>query len=711
MSIIQRIREKGALISAIVIALALLGFILMDAFAGRTGMMNGQVSSYVGKVNGEKIDRIEFERKIKDMESRYLAQGAQLDDNMRQQMMMQLWEQEVNQIVMEEEYEELGLDVTDKELRNFLLASPSAEIKQQFTDAQGNFNATTAQQSFNNAVLKDPVQKEGARNYFLSQKYMALLTGSIYIPKWVIEKRNADNALMAKFSYVSVPYSSIADSTVKVTDEDIKEYINDHKRDFEQKEETRGISFVMFSAAPSSADSAAIRTQVEELKPQFAAATDNGAFLARQGSTLPFFNGYVSKNAIQVPAKDSVLAQPTGVVYGPYLDGSNYVLSKIVDSRTLPDSVKCRHILLGTMNPQTGQPLMADSVAKAKADSIAAAIRNGASFDLLDSLYSTDEVAKREKGVMTFSSTDIQGENFAKEFGQFILFDGKPGDKKVVKTQFGWHYIEIMEHKNPQPHYKIAYMAKQILASAETDQDAHNQANQFAGDSRDLNSFNANYDKSLRTKGIQKLIANDIRPMDFSVNGIPAQARSFVKKIFEADKGDVLEPERVGDNYVVAIITEVNEPGLMSVTAARMYVEPLIRNRKKAEIIIRNIGQVTTLEQVATKTAQQIQTLDSVRFNGGELGYEPRVLGAAFNPANKGKVVNQPIEGISGVYVIRVENQATTPVEAANVEELRKLEEMQRKQAFMSQMQQGYNPFAQVLKESAKIVDNRAEFY
>ena len=157
---------------------------------------------------------------------------------------------------------------------------------------------------------------------------------------------------------------------------------------------------------------------------------------------------------------DSIAGLAKNAVFGPYLDGGNHVLAKMLDIKILPDSVKCRHILLGTKNPQTGQPIMDDSTAHRLADSIALAIRNGSNFDTLETKFSTDVAAHRDKGVMTFSSVDIQGDNFAKEFGQFILFDGKPGDKKVVKTYFGWHYIEILNFINPEPHYKVAYMAK-----------------------------------------------------------------------------------------------------------------------------------------------------------------------------------------------------------------------------------------------------------
>ena len=129
-------------------------------------------------------------------------------------------------------------------------------------------------------------------------------------------------------------------------------------------------------------------------------------------------------------------------------------------------------------------------------------------------------------------------------------------------------------------------------------------------------------------------------------------------------------------------------------------------------MIVKNIGQVTTLEEVAAKTKQTIQVSDSLRLSGGRsFGYEPKVLGAIFNPANKGKVVTQPIVGMNGVYVIKVEDQTTTPVEVANIEDQRKQLEMQMQNQLRQQMQYGMNPILDPLKKSATIKDNRAKFY
>lgn len=716
MSVIQSIRDKYARWAVVAIALSLLGFILMDAFAGRTNILGGN-STTVGKINGEEIDVQEFEQKVKAQEAMAQQQGYNLGEEGRQQIIESVWNSEIDQALLEDEFEKLGLTVGKKEINDMLFGdNPPADLKQNFSDpATGVYNPQQVQQYF--ATLRKsgtPEQKAQMNQYLASlelqrmnEKYVSLLSNSTYFAKWFVEKQNVDNSLIANVSYVGIPYSSVSDSAVKVSDEEIQDYINERKEEFKQEDETRSINYIMFNAAPTATDSAAVKNQIQTLKSEFASASDNAAFLSRNGSSIPLFDAYVAKSKIQVPAKDSILSLPVGGVYGPYADGNSLVLAKVVDVKTLPDSVKVRHILLGTSNPQTGQMLMPDSVAKAKADSIAAAIRSGANFDTLEARYSTDVAAHQQQGVMTFSSTDIQGENFAQEFGQFILFDGKPGDKKVVKTNFGYHYIEILNYINPEPHYKVAYMAKPIVASDETDNTASNAATQFAGDSRDLSAFNNNFDKNLRTKGYNKLVAQEIRPNDYAIPGI-GNSRQLVKAVFNADEGDVLEPIRVGDAYVVAAVTDVTEPGTVSVAKARSAVEPILRNRKKAAQIKQKLGNISTLEAATAATGQPVQQVDSLSFAGGRnaaLGYELKVVGAAFNPANKGKVVPEALAGQAGVYVLRVNNVGAVPVAAANVEEQRNMLEMQARQTMM------YRSPTQALRKSAEIKDYRSKFY
>lgn len=721
MSVIQKIRDKYARIAVILISVALIGFILIDYVSGKSrGMFSGGISNTIGKVNGKRINADEFRLKVKQQEDYEQQNPGQFGQRDLGQIVDGVWNQEVSQSLLYSAVDKLGMQISAKELNDIMFgANPPEDIKRLGTDPQtGIYNSAQAIQQIN-AIKKRGTKDDQERlNAYINQleiqrlleKYTSLIANSTNFPKWFLEKQNTDNSLLAKISLVRVPYtdSMFVDSTIKVSDAEISEYIQKHKDDFKQKE-SRSIEYVAFSATASSADTAATKEQIISLKKAFDTIHDIHTFLAANGSAMPFFDGYVGKSQIQQQHKDSIISLQKNAVFGPYLDGSNFVLAKMIDIKTLPDSVKCRHILIGTANPQTGQQIMDDSVAHKRADSIARAIRNGANFDTMETKFSTDLAAHKDKGVMTFSSTDIQGENFAKEFGQFILFDGKPGDKKVVKTSFGWHYIEILSFIKPEPHYKVAYMAKAIVPSQETDNNANNAATQFAGNSRDIKSFETNWDKDLRPKGINKLFANDIDPNAYSINGISGTDRQFIKTLYDASLGDVLQPERIGDQYIVAVLTGINKEGTQSPATARLRVEPILRNKKKAEVFKQKLGPITTLEAAAATLKKTIETIDSLRMQPDQRvsisGHDPKVIGAAFNPANKGKVVPQPLAGAYGIYIERVDSVSATAVENADIS-------VRQKMLYQSAMQAAkYSDPLNALRNAANIKDYRSKFY
>ena len=241
---------------------------------------------------------------------------------------------------------------------------------------------------------------------------------------------------------------------------------------------------------------------------------------------------------------------------------------------------------------------------------------------------------------------------------------------------------------------------------------ASNQASQFAGDSRNQKSFDANADKLQKEKGINKAVSTDIVPSSYVLSGL-GQSRPLVKSIYRAKLGEVLEPEKVGDSYVVAIVTEINDKGTMSISKARMTIEPILLNKKRADKIKQKIGNVTTLEAAAAALGgKPIEVVDSIRMTGAQtgkataIGAEPKVIGASFNPANKGKMVAEPIAGGSAVFVVRVDNVVGTSVSEANVADQRKTKYQLAKQT------QQYRPSAlQVLRESADIKDQRIKFF
>lgn len=696
MSVIQTIRDRGTWIIFIIIAIALIAFILQDG-ANRGGSAFSN-SSVIGKVNGTTIERGDFEERLKSQEAMYAGQGAT-----REQLIGTVYNMEVENIVLNQEFKKLGLVVSAKEL-NDILFGENSPLRQEFTDPKtGEFKVDDAKRAFaqikksknaeqikmiNNGYIEPTIQNS------LRNKYQNLLIQSVYVPKWLVEKQQADNNSIASASYVYYPYVAIADSSVKVTEADINSFVKKNSKEFKKEEETRSIAYVNFSASPSSSDSAAALAQVTDLRVDFAASTDAAAFLGKVGSELAFYNSYFGGSRIQVSNKDSITRLPVGGMFGPYIDGNNYVIAKMVGIKQWPDSVTVRHILIGTNDPQSGQQVRDDSTGKKLADSIQNAIKNGADFNSLVTKYSDDGGSKEKGGVYDYFP---QGQMVI-PFNDFA-FDNNVGTKGVVKTDFGYHYIEVLGQKNLAPAYKVAYLAKPILSSNETMNEANTAAASFVASAKSIKEYN----DAAAKLGKPVLSATDIKQNDFTV-GTMANTRSLVRWIYESKQGAVSDPTEVGDQIVVAIITDINKAGVMSANEARPLVEGLIRNDKKAKIIIDTKMKGNSLEEISKSTASPILRADSLSFGSGFIngvGNEPKIVGAAFNKSSQGKV-SSLIAGNSGVFAVKGETIAAKAADA--------LPETV-KQALIQNRKMATYRSVEALRKAATVKDYRFSFY
>ncbi len=694
MSIIQQIREKYAVIGIGAIALSLIGFILMDSKKNGGGDRL-ETGSTIGNVAGKKITFGELGKLEESLAARYEQQGQPANKEM---IASQAWESLVSSIIVGEEAKKLGISVTDKEFTNIIIESFRNDPS--FKTETGEFKRDEAIQAL--AGLKSRKGEEKAKielqlkefyQASILTKYNNLISNATYYPKWMAEKTLVDNNAMANVSLVNIPYATVADSTIKISDEAIKTYIQEHQSKFKQDNETRSIAYVRFDVSPSKADTMATLATIQEFKTEFANAEKPGAFVNAKGSSSQFFDGYLSKDKIQIPQKDSIINAGIGRVYGPYLDANSYVLSRIVDTKVMPDSAKCRHILI-SFKDEKGQLKMNDEMAKAKADSIKGLLDKGQDFTLLAMQFSEDPGSKMKGGVYDFFE---QGK-MVKEFNDFC-FEKPVGSVGVVRTDFGYHLIQNMAQKGSSVNYKIAYMSKQIEASQETVNEISTKANVFYGNSKTIKAFDDNATKNNYTK----LVADEILENANQVQGI-GNNRTLVKDIYDNDPGKVFEPIEVDGNYYVVAITGIQEKGLKSPKSVRSQVEPILINKEKAKIIIKKIGTVSTLEAVATANNVQVERKDSLMFNNPSIngiGYEPKFGGAIFNKAAIGKV-SAPFAGQNGVFVYRTESVGAISAVGTTAEQIKQQAESSQKGALT-------NASAQALKKAANVKDLRGK--
>lgn len=710
MQIIQTIRDKGAAIVIAVIALSLIGFILMDAKQGGNDFFSS-LSGSIGKVNGSAIEKTEFERKIKfaDNMAKQQAQQSGRPAPDAAQIREQVWNQIVAEKVFYDEAQKLGIKFTSPELSAILKSNdpsnPLMQDQSMVDPATGRLDESKVTSAINtikkakgeqyemiNAQIAEP-QKLAS----VSGKYFAMLNASAYYPKWMKEKDSVEAKGFANISYVSIPYNVISDSTIKVTDSEIDNYIQKHKKQFKQ-EEGRMISYVTFSQLPSADDSAKTKELVAGLKEGLATDPNTKAFVARNTSLIEFDSNYLPKAKIRSSYIDTIAKQPVGSVYGPYVDGGAYIIAKMMGTKQMPDSIKCRHILVKIAD-KNGQ-MREDSVARKLIDSIAAAVKTGADFDALVLKYSDDEGSRNNKGEYKFSSSSTLVDSFYN-----AVFYNPTGTKKIVKGQsqdyIGYHYVEVLDQWKFAPAYKVAFLAKEILPSDATIQNASLNATKLSAqkNAKELEAY-------IVKNGLQRIsLPTIIKENDFSIGDLQ-DARLLVRWVFEAKKGDVSEPFNIGEKFVVATVDKIQSEGTQDATTARPEAEKVILKEKKAEIIIKKLGTSTTLETAAAAYSKQIEIAgadSSLTFSSqmiANIGEESKVIGASFNKENQAKA-SAPIAGNNGVYVIKVNSIGTKSIDtpAAATQKLSTLR---------SQVGAGW---FEGLKNQATIKDNRSKYY
>ena len=709
MQIIQSIRDKGAAIVIVVISLSLIGFILMDSRQGGNRLFNS-LSSNVGKVNGENIELAYFNKRVKQTEDMQEQRSGQKGSaTQTYQTREQMWNQIVAEKIFFAEAEKLGIEFTSKELSTVLLSNEQSNPllqEQGMTDpATGKLDITKAQTALNNIKKFKGEQRDAVNAQIVDPlklnsvvaKYSGLLNASVYYPGWMKEKDSAESKNFAVVSYVSIPYSEVPDSSITVSDADVNEYVQAHKDLFKQ-EKSRVISYASFSQLPNTADSERIKSQVSELKAPFAADSNAKNFVARNTSTIDFEDKFKPKSKFNIPTIDTIVSQPAGNVFGPYVDKGSYVIAKVLGSKQLPDSVKARHILIPVNDPRTGKAINADSTAKKLADSIYNAILGGADFAAMALKYSSDGSKDKGGDLGTYGYGTM-----VPEFNDFT-FENPVGSKKVVQTQFGYHVIEILNQKDFKPAYKIAFVGKEITASDATINNASLEATKAAAEKN-----KEALEKYLAKTGVHLTQAPAaVKENDYAV-GTMQDARQLVRWAFEAKKGDVSEPYSIGDQFVVATVDNILEEGVQDVKAARPGCEVIVRNRKKSEVIIKKLGNAPTLESAAAAYNKSIQqagadssiTMASQIING--LGMEQKVIGASFNKDYQAKV-SPPISGTSGVYVIKISSVQAKPADT---------HEIAAKQitAKLGTLRGEIGNWYEGLKKQASIKDNRSKYY
>jgi len=701
MSVIQTIRDKYAAVSIVIIAISLIAFILMDALNSKSSWFNDQ-SNVIGEINGKEISALEFDRKLKSMDEKnkkqedlYKRQGI-VNETPFNVTLDNVWNNVLIETILEEEYNKTSIVFTDVDMEDAVF---SENTPQELKEILLRPDVKKTLKSSKNSAEKDMLisyLNESLIIPTLQNKYFSIIKSSNYYPKWLYEKEQNDNYSISSINYVNVPYSTIPDASIKISDEEIKAYVDKHKDDFKQ-EKSATISYVVFDGSAKSQDSMRVINELSQKITDFSTSQDVNAFLNLNSSETKFNDLFVLRSKIISQPGDTIFNLQKDAVYGPYLDGNSYSLVKFIDKKIIPDSVKCRHILIDTRPKEDGS-VTPDSIAKARIDSISLAISEGADFSLMATKFSDDIGSKDKGGEYSFSYNDFT--NLTIKFAEYIFYE-PTGSKSVIKTDFGYHLIEVLEQNNIQEGYKFAYFKRKILPSEETINDAFSKAMNFTSSVTDKASF----EKAVKDN---KLTASTavFSTTDHDLRGL-GNARKLIRWTFDNKIGDVSKTEQVGDFIVVALITEKKEKGTMNVKSARPIVEPILLNIKKAQLIIAKAGNQKDFNTLADKFNTKIETADSIFFGSqfiNSIGSEPKLIGASFNTAFKNSV-SAPIAGNTGVFYIRVLSNSLASSTGETYEMRRK--QTEDRNIINSIIEKSIYS----LKKGSEIVDNRIMFY
>lgn len=700
MAILAKIRQR-TLILILIIGLALFAFVISDVFNNNG---SGQkLPSEIGTVNGENIPLRQFQNQVE--------YGMNISRGSRSTMEVAnaVWEQEVRNTLITQQLDELGITIEKDEIWNLLISSPNITTNPLFQDEAGVFVEGKLREYVNNLEATQNASAENQidyQNWLSTEEYTIreakkalyfnlVQAGSIATVKEGEMLYRMENDKVS-FQFVQVPYTSIADSLVEIRKSDIQKYIDNHKSAYEVKE-SRDIQYVYFPEVPSKSDEDETRDGVANLKKALAEAEDANAFATENTETTENFN-FVSKNRLPSDVAEGIMATEVGEVFGPYKVGNQYKISKILETKEVPDSVKSRHILIpfkGSLRADSSVTLTKEQ-AKSKADSLLAILKKDTKkFPDFVKEFSSDAGSKDKGGKYDWYAYNTM----TTEFNDFT-FENKTGDIGVVETTFGFHIIEIEGQKNAQKVVKLATINKQVEVTEKTLKDLFTTASAFesnAGKSAEA------FTEVAKENSYEVKPVNKIKELDARISGLPEQ-RQIVRWTFEdgTKVGDIRRFP-VGSGFIVVQVTAKNAAGLMSVEEASASIVSILRNEKKAEMI-KAKNSATTLADFAAANATSVQQATSLSMTSPVLpgaGEDKKVVGAAF-ALDKG-ATSKLIAGKNGVYMIEILEKTPAPAKDTYLTEMNTL----RNQRAAN----GANAVFEALKSAATIKDNRGLFY
>jgi len=534
----------------------------------------------------------------------------------------------------------------------------------------------------------------------LNTKYRNLVAKAFYVPKAFAERDFQNRSTTATVRYFALPYTSVADSLIKLTDADYEKFYNENKFKYQQ-EASRDIEYVSFDVVASDSDREKLSKEVNEIYGEFSTTPTVREFV-NANSDDRYDSTWYKKGSLPYQLDSLMFNSPVGTTFGPYIENNAFQMARLVDTQVRPDSLRASHILVSYQgSPVNSGTKLTKEQAKVKADSIFNVVKgNNAKFnEIAASPVNEDATSAKTAGDLNWFADGAMVPSF-----NTAVVEGKVGEFKMVESQFGYHIIKITGKTTPTKKVRVAFIRRAIEPSSRTMQDIYTQASQFASEAKNQEGFN----KLVEEKKLTKRLAERITTEQNSLPGLQ-NAREVVRWAFDEKRevGDVSNVFDLEGRYIVATLKEIREKGNPTLEQVKEFIEPLVKRDKKAEQLIETINKqiksASDLERNYPALAMVTDTAD-VAFGANNLpgfGKEDEVIGTIYT-LKEGQM-SKPIKGNQAVFMVIVDK-----MNVANPKDDYSIEKKMQTNAFATRSQREIN---EALKKKAEIEDHRLLFY
>ncbi|HOY39038.1 MAG TPA: SurA N-terminal domain-containing protein [Bacteroidales bacterium] len=668
MAILQKIRNRAGIFVIIFVGVALFLFIIDPTTFNSLFHKN---PTDIASINGHDIKYEEY-LKIAQEHEDFLKVSQQTDNlspETLESVQQQAWMDLLRMYILDVNFEDLGITVSDEELEDMLWGKHlSPIIQQNFTNPQtGLIDTSMIKNYFQNAekdetgkqlFIADYLKKAMVYEYQYGRlhiKYRTLIEKGLYVPTFIAKDDYYSKNNKADILVVARNYKDVDDAVIKVSDADIKNYYDEHIERFQILEANRDIDFVIFDVFPSKEDTLAALKDIKTNSKQFCTieAETVTDFLNSYSDSLYQEKYYRPEEFAFVGGFDPATMK-TGDTSEIFHFQGSFIQARVLDVSTRPDSVKASYMFIMADTTKSIEQV------KVLADSIYNVLVKGADFAPLAMQYSDHPASKEKGGDLGWLTESMLGDDKELKDATFL---SKKGEIKKIETEFGVHIIKIDEQTMLLQKFSIAYLYKNIKYSTQTAQMRFSQASEFAS----KNNTAAKFDKACIDLQLTKRMGNAIKENDMKIPGL-VNPRSIIKWAYgeEIEKGAVSPVFELNDMYVVAKVATIREKGTAAIEDVKEQIEPIVVKKKKAALLTeefnKDLSKGESLEAIALKYNKKLDTISNITFNSMSLpgyGLEPNVTGTA-SVLDKGKT-SKPIEGNNAVYVIAVVNKVPAP--------------------------------------------------